>query len=113
MLDYFIPCKIERGAFTTERTFHIPLSPNVVFEGDKEGELVGTAHLDHLRDAGKRPLAEDAPPYGEIVDGYVLGRKIRDMAAGMLVEVPSADVIHVSAEVLITTEAGGQAGVSF
>jgi len=101
-----VPCKIERGAFTQERTFHISLSDDIVFEGEHEGELIGTAHLDYLRNAENRSLGEDDPPYGEVIDGYVTGRKIRQLGDRVLVEVPSADVIHVSPDSLISADRG-------
>ncbi len=99
---YYIACRIERGAFTNERTFQIRLSPNVRYRGENEGQLVGTAHVDHLYNAQRRRLSVDEPAYGETIDGYVLCRKIRELPNGrLLVEVPSADVIHVLEDELV------------
>ena len=109
MKDHFyIACKIEGGAFTSERTFTIPLSEDVRWQGETEGKLVGTAHLDHLRTRDKKRLPEDEPPYGSTLDGYVLCRKIRALPdSRLLVEVPSADVIHVSEDAVISVEERG------
>ena len=106
MTDFFlIKCKIERGAFEAERMFEIELSDNVVFGGESTGILVGTAHSDHLRDGERKPLDEDTPGYGEAIDGYVCCRKIRDLSDDWaLVEVPSADVIHVAVNSLIPAD---------
>ena len=65
MRIYAIECSIERGAFTNERTFQIPLSDEITtFDGRRQGQLVGTAHKDHLLDENKQPLDEDSPAYG-------------------------------------------------
>lgn len=93
---FHIACSIERGGFTTERTFEIETG---------DGRLVGTAYIEHLCDEHRQPLSEDEPPYGEKIRGFVKCRKIRETNDGkVLVEVPSADVIHVSAEDLIEME---------
>jgi len=100
--SYYIVCRIERGAFTTERTFEIELSERIRYGKAVEGRLVGTAHLSHLRDAQKQALTEDDPAYGETIKGYVQCRAIRDLPdESVVVEVPSADVIHVSREELV------------
>lgn len=98
---YYIACTIERGAFTNERTFEIELSETIKLPGEQEGKLVGTAHADHLRNGDKTPLAEDEPQFGNVIKGFVLCRKIRDLPKNwVLAEVPSADMIHVSADSL-------------
>lgn len=90
MNDYFlIACTIERGGFSSERTFEIDLS-----EG---GKLAGIANVGHVLDQNKSSLDEDTPAYGETIDGFVKCRKFRPNGPGeALIEVPSADVIHVS-----------------
>jgi len=105
---YGIECTIERGAFTNERTFQIPLSDAVTtHDGRTDGQLVGTAHRDHLRDANKQPLDEDSPSYGTTMDGLVLCRKLSDLPDGRaLVEVPSADIIFVPKDALDPVEQG-------
>jgi len=105
---YAIECTIERGAFSNERTFRIPLSDEVTtFDGRREGQLVGTAHRDHLLDEKKKRLGEDRPQYGSPIRGYVLCRKIRCLPDSRVVaEVPSADVIHVSEDSLDLVEQG-------
>lgn len=104
---YYIGCEIERGAFTNERTFEIQLSNQITYQGDQEGKLVGTAHASHLRTSAKQPLDEDDPRYGETIEGFVQCRVIRELPKErVLVEVPSADVIHVSRDSLISADQG-------
>lgn len=91
---YFIECAIERGGFSSERTFEIDLGEN--------GRLVGMANVEYFRDADKEPLDDETPQYGEKLMGYVACRKIRQTGDGqVLIEVPSSDMIHVQDEVLI------------
>jgi len=102
---YYIQCRIERGAFTNERTFEIDLSDQVRYGGEREGQLVGTAHVAHLRKGNQEAITEDDPSYGEVIRGFVRCRLIRDLPAGwVMVEVPSADVIHVSKSALVSSE---------
>ena len=91
---FYIPCRIESGGFTSERTFEI--------DDFRGGILVGTAYMDHLRDINKKPLDEDVPGYGESIKGFVRCLKIKDIDENaVLVELPSADVIHVSKDDLV------------
>lgn len=93
---FHIACTIERGGFTTERTFEIET---------EDGKLVGTAYIEHLCDEKKKPLSEGEPPFGEKISGYVKCRKIRNISeTKVLVEVPSSDIVHVSAKDLIAME---------
>lgn len=99
---FLIPCKIERGAFERERVFKIMLSDQTRYKAKKDGMLVGTSDVSHLRDESKAALQIDAPPYGSEIDGFVQCRKIRDLPENwLLVEVPSADLIHVAADELV------------
>lgn len=107
MTDIFcIACKIEHGAFTNERVFEIELSDKIMtYEEGSVGKLIGTAHTDHLRDQNRDGLREDEPGYGNSIDGFVLCRKLRELTEGwVIVEVPSADVIHVSEDSLIAAD---------
>lgn len=88
---YFIPCDIERGGFSSERTFEIPVDG---------GKLVGTANTDYLRKQDRSPLDDETPHYGEKIRGFVACRKVQPSNDGVLVEVPSSDVIHVATEAL-------------
>jgi hypothetical protein len=83
---FFIPCEIERGGFTSERTFEISVD---------NGKLIGTANVEYLRTEGRKPLGEDTPGYGEKIRGFVACRKVREENDGVLAEVPSSDMIHV------------------
>jgi len=95
--SYFIPCLIERGGFSSERTFEID-----THEG---GKLVGTANIEYLRTASKTTLDEGSPEYGEQISGFVKCRKVHNIdEQNVLVEVPSADVIHVPADSLLVLE---------
>ncbi len=103
---YYIACTIEHGAFTNERVFEIALSDKIKTHNgeDDSGKLVGTAHTDHLRDADENPLQEDQPGYGNTIEGFVLCHKLKELSNGWaIVEVPSADVIHVSGDSLVST----------
>lgn len=96
MTEYrFVPCTIENGGFSSERTFTIPLP---------DGEaLVGTAHVMYLRDRAGKALPEGVPGYGEKLDGYVQCLIVlsAEQAGGeAVVEVPSADLIRVAPEEL-------------
>lgn len=107
MKDIFcIACKIEHGAFTNERVFEIELSDKIkTYEEGSTGKLIGTAHADHLRDQNKGRLGEDEPGYGNSIDGFVLCRKLRESTKGwVIVEVPSADVIHISEDSLVEAD---------
>lgn len=96
MTEYrFVPCTIENGGFSSERTFTIALS-----RGDA---LVGTAHVMYLRNQQGQALPEGVPGYGEKLDGYVQCLIVLspEQAGGeAVVEVPSADLIRVSPEEL-------------
>lgn len=92
---YFIPCAIERGGFSSERTFEIDTNDG--------GKLVGTANVEYLRTESRRSLNDDTPEYGEIIKGFVACRQIEgaERDGMILVEVPSADMIYVSSEDLV------------
>lgn len=89
---FFIPCEIERGGFTSERTFEISVD---------SGKLIGTADVEYLRTEGRQHLDEDTPSYGEKIRGFVACRKIREEDDEVLVEVPSSDMIHVATKDLL------------
>ena len=50
---YFIPCVIERGGFSSERTFEIKMHDG--------GKLVGTANVEYLRTESRTVLDENSP----------------------------------------------------
>ena len=89
---FYIPCEIERGGFTSERTFEISVD---------SGKLIGTANVEYLRTDARHQLDEDTPSYGEKIRGFVACRKIREEDDGVLVEVPSSDMIHVATKDLL------------
>ena len=93
----FVPCTIERSAFSTERTFRVELHDN--------GSLVGTANVLYLRDASQQPLDRDTPALGETLDGFVQCRVVGVPGDGtILIELPSAEVIHIPADDLVLVE---------
>lgn len=92
MQVFWIPCKIERGGFSSERTFEIDTP---------EGKLVGTAFVDHLRNKQRKPLDETMPAAGNQIEGFVKCRIIRHQDDRVLVEVPSADVVNVPSNDLV------------
>ena len=89
---FYIPCKIERGGFSSERTFEITVAC---------GKVIGTANVDYLRTEDREHLDEDTPGYGDKIKGFVACRKIRDEENGVLVEVSSSDMIHVATNELL------------
>jgi hypothetical protein len=92
---YHIPCKIERGGFSGERTFTIP---------NAGGEpLIGVAYFEYFLDADRNPISEDVPPEGQILDGFVMCRVVRRVDhSTVVVEVPSSDTIAISKNELIS-----------
>jgi len=89
-----IACKIERGGFSSERSFEIELPDG--------GKLVGSAFFEHFKDENKYDLDEETPRYGEVVSGYVKCRVLREKEDGrVVVEIPSEDVIAVPAGDLV------------
>ena len=91
-----LPCVIERGAFTTERLFEVELPA-----GD---QLVASAFFEHFLDGDKQRLSEDAPPFGQPIQGFVRCRVVRKIDDQVVVEVPSADIIHVPSSELKAIE---------
>jgi hypothetical protein len=90
---FLIRCTIERGGFSSERTFQIKTD---------EGQLIGTADVEHLRDQYKHKLSDDEPPLGTSIDGFVKCRLIRMIDKNSaLVDLPSTDVAHVPADELL------------
>lgn len=94
----FVPCKIERGGFSSERVFEIKVS----HEGDS---LTGTANLRYLLDEHRRPLSPDSPAPGTTIDGFVQCLLIEQSVDGTVtIEVPSTDMLNVSEDELVKIE---------
>lgn len=92
---FFISCQIERGGFDTERSFEINTPDG--------GRLVGSASVRHFLNSNHKQLGDDIPPFGEVINGFVKCQVIRFLdATQALVELPSADVVHVSQEDLLS-----------
>ena len=88
----FVPCLIERGGFSSERTFEISISGRT---------LIGTAYVEYLRDSHGRRIDENVPSFGESIPGLVQCRVIRDLDSQMVqIEVPSTDVMALPKEML-------------
>lgn len=94
--EVYIPCRIVQGGFSSERTFEI--------DTDDGGRIVGTAYIAYLRDSDRRKLAEDYPGFGATIEGYVRCRILESSGEQSLVEVPSADTIHIPASELVEME---------
>ncbi len=92
MQVFWIQCKIERGGFSSERTFEIETP---------QGKVVGTAFVAHLSDENRKPLGPDIPPVGEQIKGFVKCRIIRRKDDQALVEFPSTDVMYVPSDELV------------
>jgi hypothetical protein len=94
---HFVPCRIARGGFSSERTFFI----------DVEGEervLCGTAHLDYLRDADRQPIGDEQPLPGEEISGFVQCREIESADGRVVVEVPSTDLLEMPRDNLVAID---------
>lgn len=91
--NMWVACKIENSGFSSERRFEVGLADG--------GKVVGTAYIEYLRDANKRELGENVPPYGETMNGVVQCRVIRQEEEGALVEFPGTDLFHVPREALL------------
>lgn len=92
---YHIPCKIERGGFSGERTFTI---------ANGAGEpLVGVAYYEYFLDENQKPISEDEPPEGVVIDGFVKCRIIQDGdGSTVIVEVPSSDTLRIRKRDLVS-----------
>jgi hypothetical protein len=96
MADFhLIPCKIERGGFSGERTFTIATGG---------GEpLIGVAYYEYFLDSNQKPISEDEPPEGQKLDGFVMCRIIRLVDdSTVIVEVPSSDTIEIQKRDLVS-----------
>lgn len=90
----FIPCIIERGGFSSERTFRIAL-PN-------GSELVGTADVEYLTDEDGNAIPDGQPEPGRPIRGRVQYRRLRSTHDGeVLIEVPSSDVVRLKTSQLV------------
>jgi hypothetical protein len=84
----FVRCNIERGGFSSERTFEIELA-----DGDR---VVGTANVQHFLDNEGRPLDDDVPPFGVTLHGMVRCRVIEQIdERTAIVDIPSFDLVEV------------------
>lgn len=91
MIEYLIPCKIERGGFRSERTFEITQ--------ERGKPLIGTAYFDHFCSESQETLGDDEPAEGKSIKGFVKCRLIRRSQPNselVIVEVPSGDVLTIS-----------------
>jgi hypothetical protein len=92
---FYFPCKIERGGFSSERTFEV-----TVPSGDK---LLGAVGVEYLRDRSRRPLDNDTPSSGDAIPGFVQCRVLKQVDAHTsLVEFPSADITQVQRDELVS-----------
>jgi hypothetical protein len=92
---FFVPCRIERGGFSSERTFSL----------DREDHtLSGTANVRYLRDANGQPLGDEQPPFGQEIAGFVQCRRIKAEDDRVFVEVPSTDLIALPKGSLVTID---------
>jgi hypothetical protein len=91
--EFYMPCVIERGGFSSERCFEVELQ-----DGDK---LVGLAFVEYVLDENMKPLDKNSPAFGKPIRGFVQCRLLQQIdEKTVLIEVPSSDVIRVPAEKL-------------
>lgn len=91
---FLIPCKIERGGFSTERLFTIEL-PN-----GQEETFAG--YYEHFLDGQKKQLDLDTPKKGDVLDGFAKCRIIQTQGDGtIIIDIPSSDSLLVQSDVLV------------
>lgn len=95
----YIPCTIERGGFSSERTFSIPLDKG-------EEVIVGCADTHHVRDSAWNRIP-DKPVNESPVNGYVKCQVLRKEKGCVLVEVPSRHIFTVDESLLVDDPNGG------
>lgn len=87
MIEYLIPCTIERGGFKSERTFQVDLSPNA---------YVGIAYVEHFLSEGRQPLETGELTEKQPVVGFVKCRLVRDSGSNqVLVQVPDGELLKL------------------
>lgn len=88
-----VNCIIERGGFSSERTFQIKLA--------NEEMAVGTANVEYLRTKDWGELDDETPAYGEAIEGYVMCRVIERINENTVkIDVPSFDLVIVPQDIL-------------
>lgn len=91
----YIPCTIERGGFSSERTFSIPIEKG-------EEVIIGCSDVSHLLDANKQPIIDGTQHIGGAVSGFVACLILRQVdAATVLVEVPSREIFTIPERLVI------------
>ena len=84
----FVPCRIQRGGFSSERTFEIR---------GGNGSSVGTADIDYLRDGNWNRLDDNEPDENLVIDGYVQCKVLRNVGDDrVLIEVPGARTVYAA-----------------
>ena len=88
MSRYFtIPCKIERGGFSTERLFTIAIT------GEQK---TYAGYYEHFLNENGDPLDLNSPSEGEVLDGYAKCRLIQKLDDGtFIINIPSSDSLLV------------------
>jgi hypothetical protein len=89
-----VKCEIARGGFSGERVVAIKCLDGVPRKG--------LAPTDYCWTIAKKPLPEDEPPHGQVIDGYVAARQYGSKASGhVTIEIPDGEVMIVSADSVI------------
>ncbi len=95
----YIPCTIERGGFSSEWVFTIPL-------GKGEEVIVGCSDTHHIRDSAWNRIP-DKPVNESPVSGYVKCKVLKIESGRVLVEVPSRHIFTIDESLLVDDPNGG------
>jgi hypothetical protein len=87
-----IPCAIERGGFGNERTYRIPIA------GD--GEHIGVAPWIYCFDKDRQPV-EVEPSIDQTIDGFVVGKVVRNGGQIAKVAFPDGEVCLIDANRIV------------
>jgi hypothetical protein len=90
---FLIPCKIERGGFSTERLFTIELP---------DGPKTFAGYYEHFLNADRQKLDLETPAEGELMEGFAKCRIIQRQDDGaLIIDIPSSDSLLVQPENLV------------
>lgn len=85
--DVKLFCKLGRGAFSVEKTFTARLA--------RGGEHVSAAPAEYCHTLSDKRLGPSEPDGEQLIDGWIDARVVKRQSDGVLVSVPSGEVLLV------------------